>query len=434
MIGSLFLILGTSMFGVSTPSVPLYIPAFLFIGLGGPVLYFSSLHLMHAFPTRAGTIMTLLSVGYDASSAVYYLFRIAYEKSGGSVSVRQWFLWYNVIPVLAIIMGVTVMPRKALGQEAREKMSEVGNSVEFSRGSEAALKQEIHDQNESTKAGFPQNNEILELKDIRHRRAEEIIEVHGTRKDPNANEAVPSEPSISKNTFEQQSTVELRRTIALENRSIKDQLKSTEYILFALFNSLIVLQLNVYISEIYNQLLEIVPEEDAVTMSATFGWLLPVGGIASIPFVSYIVDHMRFSTLFGFTTLLTLLFTALAMIPTAGLQYATMTLVTITRALTWSANSTYISKTFGSRTFGVTYGMVLIITGLVGLLQYAMNVWGLSYLHGYRDMNAMMLGVVTIIGLFYVRCQRRYERRVYNQAGVQSWWRSASIHPGPGES
>lgn len=96
---------------------------YLFLALGGPFTYISSFQLSNAFPRHSGLILALLTGAFDASSALFLLYRVLFEKTGGSFGHDKFFTAYLVVPLVIVLLQVSLMPKqsyKTIGEMIEE--------------------------------------------------------------------------------------------------------------------------------------------------------------------------------------------------------------------------------------------------------------------------------------------------------------------------
>lgn len=92
---------------------------YLFLALGGPFTYISSFQLSNAFPKHSGLILALLTGAFDASSALFLIYRIIFEKTGGSFGHHKFFLAYLVVPAIIAVLQFVLLPKhsyKTIGE------------------------------------------------------------------------------------------------------------------------------------------------------------------------------------------------------------------------------------------------------------------------------------------------------------------------------
>jgi MFS family permease len=114
LLGSIFLAVGALLMAFES-QVPFdgLLFGYLFLALGGPFTYISSFQLSNAFPRNSGFILALLTGAFDASSALFLVYRIVYERTGGSFGHRRFFLAYLAVPVAIVIIQLTIMPAQS---------------------------------------------------------------------------------------------------------------------------------------------------------------------------------------------------------------------------------------------------------------------------------------------------------------------------------
>lgn len=128
-IGSLFLIAGSLLMAYER-SLPFdgLLFGYLCLALGGPFTYIGSFQLSNAFPRHSGLILALLTGAFDASSALFLVYRIIFEKTGGVFGHHRFFLLYLVVPVVIIVLQLTIMPKQSY-KTVGEMIEEVDRPV-----------------------------------------------------------------------------------------------------------------------------------------------------------------------------------------------------------------------------------------------------------------------------------------------------------------
>lgn len=86
-----------------------YVVGNIFLALGGTFIFLPSFQIANAFPKFSGTIVATVTGAFDASAAVYLLYRIAYDGSHGSFTPEKFFFGYLAVPVLIFIAQFTIM-------------------------------------------------------------------------------------------------------------------------------------------------------------------------------------------------------------------------------------------------------------------------------------------------------------------------------------
>jgi hypothetical protein len=86
------------------------------MGLGGPFLFISSMHLSNAFPRNSGKVLSILTGSFDASSCIFLIYRSIYYNNF-PVSLTTFFLAYLFFPVSSIIVQIWFMPKDTYQSE-----------------------------------------------------------------------------------------------------------------------------------------------------------------------------------------------------------------------------------------------------------------------------------------------------------------------------
>lgn len=138
-LGSLFLIAGSLLMAYEQ-SLPFdgLLFGYLFLALGGPFTYISSFQLSNAFPRHSGLILALLTGAFDASSALFLVYRVIFEKTAGAFGHHRFFLVYLVVPVVIVALQVTLMPKQSY-KTVGEMIEEVDRPLSRASSSSSSL-------------------------------------------------------------------------------------------------------------------------------------------------------------------------------------------------------------------------------------------------------------------------------------------------------
>lgn len=405
-IGSMCLIIGALSFGLAT-SVPFdtYIPGYLFLSLGGPFIFISSFHLSNTFPTHSGLILSTLTGAFDASSAVFLLFRLANQRTHGSFTSRRFFMLYLIAPIFILTVQSTIMP-----------VTSYKTAGELVQQAEAHIAAEAHDTVDDRirdpGEGERQRNYRREK---RHNIVSKIRRLLTHSNDGDALE----EPTILKTS--PSTTPDSPGGIwgVMHGYSALRQIQSPWFILIMLFTVLQMLRINYFVASIRQQYEYLLSSRAAARrLNETFDFLLPVGGLLSIPFIGAILDNA--STPF---VLLLLVATAttigiLGCIPhSLEASYANIILFVLYRPFYYTAVSDYAAKVFGFQTFGKVYGLIICLAGVGNFAQAGLD--ALIFKNFHRNpipVNAVLTGITCGIGLALVSFV---------------WWRAKIISSSP---
>lgn len=114
LLGSFFLTIGALLMAYAK-RMPFdgFLCGYLFLALGGPFTYISSFQLSNAFPRNSGLILALLTGAFDASSALFLVYRVIYEKTDGRFGHHKFFLAYLVVPASIALLQVFLLPKQS---------------------------------------------------------------------------------------------------------------------------------------------------------------------------------------------------------------------------------------------------------------------------------------------------------------------------------
>src|SRR5204863_8988679 len=90
LMGSIFFAVGCILFAFAW-QLPFdaYVLGYFFLALGGPFVFISSFQLSNTFPNHSGLILSMLTGAFDSSSAIFLIYQIIYEWSGGKFWPKQ---------------------------------------------------------------------------------------------------------------------------------------------------------------------------------------------------------------------------------------------------------------------------------------------------------------------------------------------------------
>ncbi|KAH8675769.1 FMP42 protein [Xylariales sp. PMI_506] len=389
-LGALFLAIGAVIMSFAkTLPIDGFLVGYLFLALGGPFTYISSFQLSNAFPRHSGLILALLTGAFDASSALFLVYRIIFERTGGSFGHHQFFLAYLVVPAVILVLQVTILPRhsyKTVGE-----MIEDIEAPEFSNPFLEPTSEAVDDQIDEQTALL--REEQMEYQREQHENVvHEIEQLLGSAK-----------------ADKQAKREEVKNEISgvwgvMHTNTIWEQVTSWWFWLICLFTVVQMTRINYFVATIRPQYQAIFhSKEKAAQINTFFDVALPLGGIASIPFIGMILDHT--STVTVLTTLVSVATTigVLGVLPFEWAAYGNIVLFVLYRPFYYTAVSDYSAKVFGFKTFGTVYGTIICFSGLFNFSQS-----GLDYLFHktFRNdpvpVNLMLLGLGFAIGIALV--------------------------------
>lgn len=378
-IGVFFLTLGALFFAFAWDARPYfdaYIPAYLFLALGGPFVFISSFQLSNTFPKHSGVILALLTGAFDTSSAVFLVYRLIYEASNRTFWPKKFFLVYLVVPAFILVAQVFLMPSKSY--------KTVGELVRQAEDPS----HDVHESDSEISTPERRASIISARRERRESAVEEITALLGSK---NGDEQVAQEE-------QKQQTSGVWG--ALHGLTAAQQIRTPWFVLITLFTVVQMTRINYFVATIrtqYTEMLGSYPE--AVQLNEFFDVALPLGGVIAVPFIGLVLDHTSTPFVLGLLVSLATAIGVLGCIPQMWAGYANICLFVVYRPLYYTAVSDYSAKVFGFATFGKVYGLIICLAGLFNFSQAGLD--ALTHRRFDNDpipVNVILLAVALIVG------------------------------------
>ena len=325
---------------------------------------------------------------FDSSSAVFLIYRIIYDSSGGAFDHRHFFLAYLVVPVCILVLQLVLMPARSY--------KTVGELVDQA--------EEAHLANEAPTPVTPLEDQIDEetalLRDERReRRREERMERENVMDE--------IESLLGSVKGDEQLVAEERKNDAsgvwgvMHDKTVVQQITSPWFILICLFTVVQMTRINYFVATIRPQYRALLGDVDkAVQINNFFDIALPLGGILAIPFIGVILDHTSTISVLSVLVTFATLIGVLGVLPYMWAAYANVILFVLYRPFYYTAVSDYSAKVFGFRTFGTVYGLIICLSGLLNLSQSGLDILFHKTFNGNPvPVNIILLTVGLAIGL-----------------------------------
>ncbi|KAF4121683.1 Sugar (and other) transporter [Geosmithia morbida] len=364
------------------PSFDGYIVGNIILSLGGTYLFVPTFELANAFPLSFGLIVALVTGAFDASSAVFLFYRIAYDASKGAFTPATFFGWYLSVPLVILATELIYMPAHGY-----HTMSELEVKIERA-------------QNPDADAHASDDN-------ITDR--DELIRVRNARAD-HRHDKLSRMESLAGNTFRRRRRFYDKDASheasgvwgVLHGHPFRRQIRSPWFTLILAMTVIQMFRMNYFISTIHRQYTYMLgSEEKAEWINHFFDVALPVGGVATTPVIGVLLNSLRVSTITGLLTGFIVFNAVLNCLPFLWAGYATVLTFVLFRPFYYSAISDYSTKVFGFVTFGRIYGTLVCISGLFNFAQSGVDILVYGHLlNGNPTPVNIVLGIVgTIIGL-----------------------------------
>lgn len=419
-IGSCCLAIGAALFAMAK-QLPFdgYIPGYLLLSLGGPFVFISSFQLSNTFPKRSGLILSMLTGAFDASSALFLIFRLLNEHTNGAISSQKFFLAYLVVPVFIIAIQLTVMPStsyKTAGELVQQAEAQVLDEIND------RVDDQIHDRNEGERQRNIRREHrqtiVNQIHDLLDDGTASIVSAAGINDSvfnsplrpasplqPTTNNPHPKskhQPSLPPN---KPNTYASGVWGVLHGHSALHQLYTPWFALIALFTILMMLRINYFVATLRSQYTYLLHSpRAAATINSLFDILLPVGGLVSIPFTGTFLDKFQTRTVLAILVLAATAIGVLGCIPDSlPAAYANITLFVLYRPFYYTAVSDYAAKVFGFQTFGKVYGLIICLAGMGNFAQAGLDAVTLKGFGGDPvPVNAVLTMCVGVVGVALV--------------------------------
>lgn len=391
-LGSFLLAIGSLLMAFAS-QIPFdaYIPGYTFLALGGPLVFIPSFPLANAFPQHFGLILALLTGAFDSSSALFLVYRLIYQASHDSFSLKKFFLLYLIVPIYILLVQIFIMPAK--------KYMSVGELVNQAENSA--------DDSNTTEYGTEDTTRRRQIEEQRRQRRESAVsEVTSL---------------LGKSGTKQQKVEEKKENIsgvwgALHGRSAFEQICTYWFLLITLFTVVQMTRINYFVATIRTQYEYMLNSEYlAEHVNHIFDIALPVGGVLSVPFIGLILDNTSTTFVLALLVVIASVIGVLGVIPFTWAAYTNIALFVLYRPFYYTAVSDYAAKVFGFHTFGKVYGFIILTAGILNLSQTGLD--ALTQKSFKRDplpVNLILLFLVLIFGSIlvgYVWHQSRHMKR-----------------------
>lgn len=304
----------------SRPNFDGYIAGNVLLALGGTFIFVPSFRIANAFPKYAGTIVALVTGAFDASAAIYLFYRLAYEQNSRAFNPGSFFLAYLAVPVFILITSLTIMP-------AHDYQTMQQLQVKIQRAEDET--RDVHESDEEIE------NDV-ELCRVRSERAE-----HRQDKLHGINRVFGDKSERRRRRVWEVKCQETSRAWGiLHGLPAHKQVTTPWFILMLLMTVLQMLRMNYFIATVRSQYKYMLRSEaQAEKINDFFDVTLPVGGVASTPFIGLLLDHLSVPATLAFIVFLTTVIGILNSVPTVQVGYLTIALFVLLRPYYYSAMS-----------------------------------------------------------------------------------------------
>lgn len=357
-----------------------YLIGYASMALGGPFAYISSFQLSNSFPQKSGTILAILTGAFDASSAVFLIFRLIYNATNQSFGLVSFFQLYLVVPIFITLAQIFIMPWDSYktGPDTdlcANDSQEVAVAVALASETDPLLSSQM-----SPSAHSGRRDSIGDaLKQPYAEEGEEFLIEH------------------SGGIFG-----------ILHGFSAEYQMKTPWFYLMCCFATIMMLRLNYFVATIGTQYIYLLGSATKGTLlNRFFDIALPLGGIISIPFVGLFLDYC--TTVVVLTALLGVSLTigVLGLIPNIYAGFLNVILFVAYRPFFYTAVSDFCAKVFGFDTFGTVYGAMICVSGAFNFFQSTLDKITHTTFHmNPTPINAILVTITLVVGVAMIAYTR----------------------------
>lgn len=364
-----------------------YLVGYASMALGGPFAYISSFHLSNSFPSKSGTILAIITGAFDASSALFLVYRILYNASHQSFTLDKFFKFYLFVPAFIAVMQIVLMPNDS-----------------YKTAPDTALCAD--DSAEVVEIAASETDALL---------SSEVVQSHPTDRRDSIGDALKQPYATEGEEF----LVEHSGGIfgILHGYSAKYQLKTPWFYLMCLFTAIQMLRLNYFVATVgtqYSYLLNSISK--GTRLNRFFDVALPLGGIISIPFVGIFLDYCSSVVVLTVLLAVSIFIGVLGLIPNFITGLLNVAIFVAYRPFFYTTISDFCAKVFGFDTFGTVYGSIICISGIINYFQSTLDkLTHTTFNMNPTPINAVLVLTTLVIGtitILYVREQSiHFERK-----------------------
>ena len=208
---------------------------------------------------------------------------------------------------------------------------------------------------------------------------------------------------------------------ALHGKPAVQQMLTPWFILMTALTVLQMLRMNYFIATIRVQYDYMLGSETAsIQINSFFDVALPLGGVLATPVIGILLDSVSTATLLAILVAFVGTIGIFGSLPFMWAGYINVILFCLLRPLYYSAMSDYAAKVFGFATFGRVYGTIICFSGLVNLLQPAIDATSHEVFHNNpMPLNTLLAGVAVVIGTVLVVYVIVQGRKVMQEHAVE---------------
>lgn len=329
---------GALMMGFTSQVVPwLIFPGISLLGIGGIPLLVTNMQFSMLFTKGSSTVVSMMSGAFDASSGVMLIVKLVYEKG---VALKWSMLAICGAHLLTLINTFFFLPRDFISKPA------VMPPSEDATGNEAGV-EFIVKKNHTELNGQADDEEVFQP--------------------ISADRAHPALPPLLSCVL------------------------SPVYILHVIWLTILQLRFYYFIASLNTWLTSLFSSKEEVSFYTNVALYCMMCGLFTSPMAGMMYDfnkrlfigsrsELRRNLMpavipLAFTSLLGIVLSILVLFHSVDVLYPAFILNTFFRSFIYSIGAAYITVMFPSEYFGMLYGLMIILSGVISLAQYGLVTW-----------------------------------------------------------
>eukprot|EP00164_Ancoracysta_twista_P005244 GFYU01007176.1.p1 GENE.GFYU01007176.1~~GFYU01007176.1.p1 ORF type:complete len:510 (-),score=153.01 GFYU01007176.1:138-1667(-) len=315
---------------------------FILLGFGGPSIQSALIHVGNLFPNSRAMATFCITGAFQLSFVVLTMFNAMNQSNDSTYSLKNFFFAYAALAVVVAFVSLYVWPNEPYA---------------ITDDYDSTVEETVEDQYVTLEDG-PVHDDVKDA-------AEEL----------------------SSND--------------LSGLPLLQQLKSGHFIYFICVVSFNILWANYYLGTLADRTGNLVSSQDEKDMYVNvFNIMLPCGVAVLFP-IGISLDRKGVGVTIAIITVLGLFYGGLIMIPHIGAQVPAVIFYACWRTALFAFLFAYIGRVFGFEYYGILSGIVLAVSGVVGLLQYLIGDLVHQVLdHAYWQVNIAQLCSLVPVFLF----------------------------------
>jgi hypothetical protein len=320
--GSIFLAAGSLLMASSflLPGFDGYMVGNICLALGGTFVFVPSFQMANAFPKYSATIVAVITGSFDASAAIFLVYRLVYEATSGKFGPEKFFLSYTVVPLLILLAQITILPGHGY-----HTVPQLEKKIDRAQDSE----RDVHTSDDELETNAERRRMRNKRKDHRQDKLQKLNDLLGDEDERQRKVDLEEERQMISGVWG-----------ALHGQPAHKQMMSPWFILITLLTVVQMLRMNYFIASIRTQYEYMLGSESlAIKVNDIFDIALPVGGVICTAFVGLLLDNSSVPQYLAVIVSLTTIIGVFNSLPFLWAAYVTVGLFVVLRPLYYSAMS-----------------------------------------------------------------------------------------------